>query len=146
MLYERHSPGSVLNHVRWTDELAVRQAFALVLSTARASLAAVLPASTGLTMTALTPLTLARAPTTGTAATTALVHGPLCHSNCTLSRFTGGEVRLQTGREAGNRSIRTVSDRRCLRGIIVGFSKCFRRGIVTGIWAVEEVCRLVILC
>jgi hypothetical protein len=64
---------AVLDHVRRTDEFAVRKTSALVLATARAGLAAVLPASAGFAMTALAPLTLVGAPAASTAATTALV-------------------------------------------------------------------------
>lgn len=72
---------AVLDHVRRTDEFAVWQTSALVLATARAGLTAVLPAVAGLTMTALAPLTLVRAPSASTTATTTLVQGALDHGD-----------------------------------------------------------------
>jgi hypothetical protein len=70
---------AVLDHVRRTDELAVGKTSTLVLATARAGLATVLPAVTSLAMAALAPLAFLRAPSASTAATTTLVQGVLGH-------------------------------------------------------------------
>jgi hypothetical protein len=136
---------AVLDHVRRTDELAVGQASALVLATARAGLASMLPAAAGFTETTLTPLALVRVPSASTAATTTLVQGVLGYSDFTfgtLARVASCEVRLQTGREARDRGIWAVSDRRCLWRVAVCFGKGFRCCVVTGVRAVVEVCGL----
>jgi hypothetical protein len=75
---------AVLDHVRRTDEFAVRKTSALVLATARAGLATVLPAVTSLAMAALAPFALLRAPSASTAAMTTLVQGTLGHGDFTL--------------------------------------------------------------
>jgi len=72
---------AVLDHVRRTDELAVGKTSTLVLATARAGLATVLPAAAGFTKTALAPLTFVRGPPASTAATTTFVQGALGHGN-----------------------------------------------------------------
>jgi hypothetical protein len=136
---------AVLDHVRRTDELAVGQASALVLATARAGLASVLPAAAGFTETTLAPLTLVRVPSASTAATTTLVQGALGQGDFTfgrIARVARCEVRLQTGREARDRGIWAVSDRRCLWRVAVCFSKGLRCCVVTGVRAVVEVCGL----
>ena len=94
-------------------------------------------------MTTLTPVTLARAPTASTAATAALVGGALGDIYCTLGSIISGKVGLQTGREAGNGSIRAIPDRGRLWGVVVGFSECLGCGVITWVRAVVEVCRLV---
>jgi hypothetical protein len=72
---------AVLDHVRRTDEFAVRKTSALVFATARASLATVLPAATSFATTALAPLALVGAPSACTTATTTLVQGALGHGD-----------------------------------------------------------------
>ena len=137
--------GAILDHVRRTNELAVGETSALVLATARAGLATVLPAAAGFTKTALTPLTFLGVPSASTAATTTLVQGALGNGSFTLgciARVASCEVRLKTGREARNWGIWAISDRRCLWGVAVCFGKGLRGCVVSGVRAVVEVCGL----
>jgi len=137
--------GTILDHVRRTNELAIGQASALVLAAARASLAAVLPATTGLATTTLTPLVFVGVPSASTTATATLVQGALGHGDLAFGRFArvaGREVGLQTGREAWDGSVWAVSDRRGLWRVAVCFGKGLRCGVVSGVRAVVEVCGL----
>lgn len=138
----KYSPGSVLDHVRWANEFAVRQTLALVLSTSGPGLTTVLPATTSFAMTTLSPVTLSTAPTSSTTFTAALVSRALSDSNCALSRIISGEVGLQAGREAGNGSIGAISDSRRLWRVVVRFGECLGGGIVARVRAVVEVCGL----
>jgi len=93
-------------------------------------------------MTTLAPVTFTAAPTASASATAALVSRAFGDSDCTLGRIFGGEVGLQTGREAGDGSIGAISDGRCLWRVVVGLSKCFGCCIVAWVRAVVEVCGL----
>ena len=101
-----------------------------------------LPTTTRFTMTTLSPVTFARAPTAGTTATTALVSRALGNSDCALGHIFGGEVGLQAGREAGDWCIWAISDSRCLGWVVISFGECLGRCVVARIRAVVEVCGL----
>jgi len=138
----KYSPGSILDHVWWTNEFTVRQAFTLVLSASRPGVAAMLPATTSFAMAALSPVTFGTAPTASTTFTATLVSRALSDSNCTLGHIFSSEVGLQAGREAGDGSIWAISDSRRLRWVVIGFGECLGGGVVARIRAVVEVCRL----
>jgi len=141
----KHVPGSVLDHIWWANELAVGQTLALVLSTSGTGLTVMLPATTSLAMTTLTPVTFGTSPTASTTFTATLNSRALGDSNCTLSHVISGKVGLQASREAGDGSIWAISDSRRLRWVVIGFGECLGGGVVARVRAVVEVCGLLIL-
>jgi len=136
---------AILDHIRRTNEFAVGQTSAFVLGTARAGLAAVLPATAGFTTTTLAPVVFVGVPSACTAAAAALVHGALGHGDFAfawVARVVGCEVWLQTGGEAWDGSVWAVSDWRCLWRVAICFGEGFGRCVVAGVRAVVEVCGL----
>lgn len=134
---------TVLNHVRRADKLAVRKTLALIGSATRACLLAVLPAGI---LVGEVILVVARAPVACTEITAqGRASVVLFSSNHgTLARCAGIRVLgLQACREAGNRSVRTISHRRGSWRIAIHSSKVLGCCVVSRVGSVVEVGRLV---
>ncbi len=130
---------AVLDHVGRSDELAVGEALALVGAAAGACLASVLPACFGVVVAA------GAAPVAGAEVAGVGAPGERCGGRRALRWFCAfrGKVGLQTGGEAWDRRVGSISDGRRSRRVAVYLGEVFRCGVVTRVRTVIEVCRLV---